>query len=229
MKQAMGWWWPDHEEHLLEWMRNPKTAHVINDRQAYQGIKQLAVVRHCKHFRTAVDVGAHVGLWSYNLAHWFQNVVAFEPVEDHRECWRRNLADAENVTLYPVALGAVEGTVDIAVTKGSSGDSKVSGKGSILLKRLDSYKLQDVDLIKIDCEGYEENVLMGAVGTINYCRPVIIVEQKRDMATRFGLKPKGAVDFLRKLKYRQAEEIGGDHIMVPLAYDFSRFLSRPPL
>jgi len=58
-------------------------------------------------------------------------------------------------------------------------------------------------------------VLRGAAKTIEHWKPVIIVEQKRDMATRFGLQPLGAVEFLKGLGYKQAVELGGDFIMVP--------------
>jgi hypothetical protein len=99
--------------------------------------------------------------------------------------------------------------------EGSSGNTQVRGKGEIPMQTLDSFGFTVVDLIKVDCEGYEENVLRGAEATIVTCKPVICVEQKRDMATRFGLKPQGAVEFLKSLGYRVAEEIGGDYIMVP--------------
>ena len=59
-------------------------------------------------------------------------------------------------------------------------------------------------------------MLRGAVETIERDRPVIIVEQKRDMATsRFGLEPLGAVKFLQSLGYKVAQEISGDYLMVP--------------
>jgi FkbM family methyltransferase len=216
MKQTMGWWFPDHEQHLIEWMRNPKTAVEINGRRAYQGSKQLVALQHCRQTRVAVDVGAHVGLWSFNLAHAFQFVAAFEPVAEHRDCFALNVPrDRAAVVLHSCALGAVEGSVKIAVAPGSSGDSRVAGDGDIPMKRLDSFKLTDVDLLKIDCEGYEENVVDGAHETIMLCRPVIVVEQKRDMANRFGLKPQGAVSLLKRWGYKVAEEISGDYIMVP--------------
>src|SRR5207253_8255033 len=52
--------------------------------------------------RLAVDVGAHVGFWSYYLVLAFRNVHAFEPSE-HR-----------------VALGEAEGRVELAVVCGNS-------------------------------------------------------------------------------------------------------------
>jgi FkbM family methyltransferase len=212
VKQALGWYWPDHEVHLLDWMRNANPP-VINGRAAYQGTKQLAALKHCKSFRTAVDIGAHIGLWSYNLTQQFERVEAFEPVAAHRECFNANVK-AGNVMLYGYALGALPGKVSIATTKGSSGDSKVAPGDDVEMRTLDSFQFADVDFIKVDCEGFEENVLVGACDTILRCHPTIIVEQKRLMATQFGLKPQGAVSTLKGLGYKVAQELSGDYICV---------------
>lgn len=212
MKQAHGWAWPDHEMHLIDWITTQKPP-VVNGRLAYQGLKQLAVKKHCRQFRTAVDVGAHVGLWAYNLAHWFKQVKAFEPVDEHRKCFIENTIGQANITLHPCALGAIEGSVNIATTHGSSGDSRVQGEGDIPMHRLDSFGLQSVDLIKIDVEGLEEGVILGALDTIVRCHPTIIVEQKRDFALRFGLEPQGALKVLHKLGYKTVTELGGDFIL----------------
>jgi FkbM family methyltransferase len=214
VKTAEGWHWPDHEVHLIDWLIKAPPV-KLNGRLAYQGKKQVATMLQCKKFRTAVDVGAHVGLWSFNLAKKFEHVHAFEPVAAHRECFAVNAPDA-NITLHPVALGAHEGEVAVDTTPGSSGDSRVStGKGNIPLKTLDSFALEDVDLIKIDVEGMEESIVIGAGETIRRWKPVIIVEQKRDFATRFGLQPLGAVKLLQKAGYRVVQELSGDFIMVP--------------
>jgi FkbM family methyltransferase len=218
MKHVDGWYWPDAEKHLIEWMANPRHRMQINGRSAYQGKKQLAalaaVASRKDQLRTAIDVGGHVGLWSYNLAPAFQNVHAFEPVDYLRECFKRNV-EAPNVMLHPMALGADAGSVSMHTTADSTGDSWVKGEGDILMLTLDGLGMFDVDLIKIDCEGYEENVLRGAEQTIRRDMPVIIVEQKRDMASRFGLQPLGAVKFLQSLGYRVEQDLGGDFLMVP--------------
>lgn len=240
MKQADGWFWPDQEQHLLDWLANPKGRMILNGRPAYQGKKQAAALAlvpapYGKR-RTAVDVGGHIGLWSYNLAHWFEKVDAFEPVALHRQCFVHNVFPAnavesfgleakalsgdgyvavDHVKLHPFALGDREDMISIHTADTSTGDSWVHGKGTIPMRTLDSFGLNDVDFIKIDCEGYEEFVLRGAETLIETWRPVVVVEQKRDMATRFGLKPLGAVQFLVKRGYRTAQEISGDFIMVP--------------
>lgn len=211
---------------MLEWMATPKNRRVINGRPAYQGKKQEIVRQVCTdltHMRTAIDVGAHIGLWSWNLSHWFKAVHAFEPVAEHRECFMQNLTlapSAADVSLHGFAVGREAGSVNIRVNPTSTGDSWVKGEGDIPMVTLDGaavdHSISEVDLIKIDCEGFEENVIRGAERMISRWKPVIIVEQKRDMATKFGLQPLGAVEVLKKRHgYRQAFEIGGDYIMVP--------------
>jgi FkbM family methyltransferase len=217
MKQVLGWWFPDHEAHLPMWMADRKNTQVLNGRQAYQGKKQLAALAHVKQHRVAVDVGSHVGLWSYNLAHVFGTVLAFEPVAEHRACFEKNmLGVGQYVHLHAMALGATEGNVAMHTETGSSGNTTVTGAGDIPLRTLDNFDLEVVDFMKLDCEGYEENVLRGAEATIARCKPsCIVVEQKRDHAARMGLKTLGAVTFLQSLGYVTAEEISGDYIMVP--------------
>ena len=84
------------------------------------------------------------------------------------------------------------------------------------MRTLDSYGFENVDFITVDCEGYEENVLRGAAYAIDAWRPIIMVEQKRDMASeRFGLEKLGAVTFLLERGYTVAAELSGDYLMVP--------------
>lgn len=214
MKETHGWLWPDHEQHMIKWMDSPKNRIKMNGRWSYQGVKQKLVLRFCKSFDTAIDVGGHVGLWSYNFAHAFKQVHAFEPVSAHRECFEKNVQQP-NVTLHPCALGVEPGSVGIATEEGSSGNSTVISKGDIPMCTLDSFEFQNVSVIKADCEGFEENVMRGGEQTILKYKPTIIVEQKRDMTLRFGLPKLGAVDYLRSLGYEVVQEYSGDFIMNP--------------
>lgn len=218
MKHVMGWWFPDHEKHLPEWLAHPKNRdNVMHGRVAYQGVKQAAALALCARRRVAIDVGGHVGLWSYNLAHEFGQVHAFEPVAEHRECFHRNVPPDEfkNVHLRAMALGDQPGNVHMVTETGSSGNTQVGGKGGdVLMERLDTLGLKDVDLIKIDTEGFEELVLRGGEQTIKDCRPVVVVEQKGTMAARFGLPTLGAVKLLQSWGYKVAKEISGDYLMV---------------
>lgn len=215
MKKIDGWFFPDGETHLPKWMANPKVRMELNGRSSYQGQKQYAAMQMCTQFRTAVDVGAHVGLWSYNLAHMFNLVEAFEPVAAHRECFEANMVAIPNVRLTPCALGDKEGMVSIRTEPTSSGDSRVDGPGDIPMKMLDSFHLANVDLLKIDCEGTELFVLRGAEELLARQKPVVVVEQKPGHAQKYGLGERDAIPYLESLGYRVAREMAGDFFLVP--------------
>ncbi len=218
MKFVDSWWWPDGEDHMTTWMMEPKNRLIINDRPSYQGKKQLAALEHCPvdRRRTMIDAGAHIGLWSFNFAHWFKTIEAFEPVTDHRDCWAKNCGNeiGEHLDLHPYALGDREAMVHIRVNPESTGDSWVKGKGDVPMKTIDSFGFTDVDLIKVDAEGYEEFIMRGGEQTLITWKPTVIVEQKRTMAEKFGLRPMGAVKYLISLGYKVVQEIGGDYILI---------------
>lgn len=217
MKSFQGIWFPDHETHLQQWMA--KAGEIVDGKGTYQIKKLRTAVGLCEQRRVAVDVGGHVGLWSMQLKKMFMRVHAFEPVAAHRECFVKNVIDTagmgEDPILHEVALGEKEGSVSIHTTNTSSGDSWVKGDGDIPMITLDSLALEEVDFMKLDCEGYELFALRGAVDTIARCKPVIIVEQKPGRAQKFGLPETGAVTFLQGLGYKLAKEMSGDYLMVP--------------
>lgn len=213
MKQAHGWYLPDHEHHLVEHMAHPKNVReVVDGRVMYQARKQRSAYAHCTQFRTAVDIGGHCGLHSFYLASRFVTVHAFEPVAAHRECFAQNVV-APNVTLHACALGEADGSIAIHTSNGSSGDSWIDGEGDIPLRRLDDFDLQDVDYIKADCEGGELAALRGAEATLKRWHPCVMVEQKPGRAQKFGLKETEAVDYLRSLGAVLRKEISGDFIL----------------
>ncbi len=217
MKQFQGVWFPDHETHLQDWMA--KAGEIVDGRGTYQIKKLRTAVGLCKQRRVAVDVGGHVGLWSMQLMKMFERVHAFEPVVAHRECFVKNVIEyaiaGQDPILHEVALGEKEGSVSIHTTNTSSGDSWVKGEGDIPMITLDSLALDEVDFMKLDCEGYELFALRGAADTIARCRPVIIVEQKPGRAQKFNLPETGAVTFLQDLGYKLVKEMSGDYLMVP--------------
>ena len=196
-------------------MQNPRNKVEVDGKLSYQWKKQQEAMKWVRNWRTAVDVGAHVGLWSMHLVKRFQIVHAFEPVAEHRECFAKNIPKHTGETvLYPYALGEVEGACSIEVPYTSSGGSHVSGSGKIPIKRLDDFDLQEVDFLKIDCEGYEDLVLKGARETLLTWMPCVIVEQKpHKLSENFGIKGTPAVDYLKSLGAIVRAEMSGDYVM----------------
>jgi len=192
MKQVGTWWMPADETHL---------EHYLAAREGeYQQEHRAISLSFCRQRRVALDVGAHIGLWSRELAQTFVQVHAFEPLADFRACFLRNVT-ATNVTLHGFALGRTAGRAAMRVTADNSGASHIAavGDGEVEVRPLDALALPVVDYVKIDVEGFELFVLEGARETLRRCRPVIILEQKAHSATHFGVGQHAALEYLKSL------------------------------
>lgn len=212
MKQIRGIWFPDSDTHFAgQLARNP----LVADRGTYQYRKYEAALPHVRGRFHAVDIGAHVGLWSRVMALDFSNVTAFEPLADHVACFERNVTDA-HVRLHAVALAEKSGEVRVAPAGDNSGNAAVGDEGETVKARtLDSFRLRDIDLIKIDVEGFEVPVILGGEKTLKREKPAIIVEQKANgSAERYGRSPLDAVELLKSWGAGVVHEIGGDFLLV---------------
>lgn len=212
------WYLPDGERHLQSWMNS--VGRRVDGRLTYQFHKYEAALQFVPVRNVAVDVGAHVGLWSYFMARDFASVVAFEPMKAHADCWVENMAGHGNATLHRVALGETVKMVALSTRRAdSSGDTGVDLHGGNAISRqcrLDDFDLDRVDFIKVDCEGYELFVLRGAGETIRRCKPVIVVEQKPHTGgpARYGIGETAAVTFLQSLGMKEmTKPMSGDWIM----------------
>lgn len=215
-KRVKGTWLPDHEQQLIDLLAADGT---------YQISKLNAGLASTEQFRRAVDVGAHVGTWSRVLARSFAVVDAFEPIGSHAECFRLNMVEHPNVTLHEFALGNHAGMIDLMPHRSSSAKSRVATADPTIKKHkydrdvqaairtLDSFELENVDFLKIDCEGFEYFVLRGGEQTIKRDRPCIIVEQKAGNGSKYGLGDYDAITLLRSWGAAIVEEINGDFIM----------------
>ena len=225
-------WMPETEVHFLEIMGPESKRHQVRDgKWTYQVHKLDAAMQYVRKRRVCVDIGAHVGLWSMWLVKAFEHVHAFEPVPLHADLFERNIT-AANVTLYRRALGASTGTATMTVPPDSTGHAHVT-QGSrphinragnlpnsswqrtdpVRMDTLDSFGFQNVDLIKIDVEGYELPVIQGAIETLQRCRPIVVIEQKNNDSTVYGGRANEASERLCKLGARELKVISGDYIM----------------
>ena len=208
-RSVYGWLLPKTDRHFPQYLAS---APKVEGRRMYQPQHIQATLEICRARRLAVDVGAHVGFWSYYLALAFQSVHAFEPADLFAFCFERNVR-AKNVVLHRVALGEEEASVRIETVADNTGATHVvpAAQGSVRMRRLDDYKLENVDLLKVDVEGYERHVLAGARETLGRCKPVVIVEQK-DFASRYGEERFAAADLLRSLGDEQLGQVVQDLI-----------------
>ncbi len=134
----------------------------------------------------AIDIGAHVGIWSQRLSKDFQNVICFEPLFKHIECHVRNCTDLNNIRLITCALSNTESTLPMTTKNSNSGQSSLVAEMfprtknrrvvNVNTKTLDSFNFPKIDFIKIDVEGWEKQVLLGARKTIDKYRPKMYIE-----------------------------------------------------
>lgn len=131
-----------------------------------------------------VEVGAHIGSHTVSLARLvgrWGRVYAFEPQRKiFRELYHNlGLNGLANVVPLRFAIGAGETRI-VEMNPATSGNEGGTGVGAggdrAELRSLDSFGFDRVSLLKIDVEGYENEVLAGAGDTIRRNRPVILLE-----------------------------------------------------
>lgn len=212
MYQAHGWWFPDQDTHFAEMISKNITR---GKKPVYQEPVRLRSISHCKKFDLALDIGANVGLWSRDLCGRFQRVVAFEPVADFRSCLRKNVI-GPNLEIRDCALGSVNAMIDMIITAGNTGhthvDTQSIGRGTIPMHRLDDLGIQHIDYIKIDCEGYESEILLGGRDTILSSKPVMVIEHKKHQDVGHT-NTSGAIDLCLGWGARIVDRVRNDIIL----------------
>jgi FkbM family methyltransferase len=168
----------------------------------------------------AIDVGANIGNHTVYLSAYLADlVVALEPVPENYRLLQHNLAanDLTSVVALPVAAGSRAETAVIHRPPGwerNAGSIQVRAGGrlrrdenaqTVEVRTVDDIVAEQVDrigdmpitLLKVDVEGNEHAVLLGAARTIETFRPVIAAELVHDFTFnavnahlgRFGYRP----------------------------------------
>lgn len=166
--------------------------------------------RLCSRDRWSVDVGANTGVYSWHMARWSAGVTAFEPQPALARMLER--AFGGRVAVERVALSDTPGeaVLRVPVDRHQDGRATIEPQNDLARltvrelvvprRRLDSYRLPPVGLIKIDVEGHELAVLSGASGILRRDRPSLIIEAEdrhrpgafdsiRDYLRGFGYRP----------------------------------------
>jgi FkbM family methyltransferase len=169
---------------------------------------QAARVRH----GTAVDVGAHFGLISVPLARRFDRVLSFEPNGFNASLLRANAAlnSRANIECYEEALFSHATRVSLAPDDKQEIPVPLTPEGALNIRAavnlgaysfhpggaglyprdartLDSFCLEDLAFLKVDTQGADGEVLMGAMQTIARCRPWVLFEWEEHLSAGFSV------------------------------------------
>ena len=151
-----------------------------------------------------VDVGAQIGKYSVSVGRQLQTsgrVIAIEPEPDNFAALERNIAENQltNVTPLNVACGATRGEATLYRDSRETILHSLKGDGpgiTVPVRPLDelleAQGLAQVQLLKVDAEGVECDVLIGALETLRRSPEVRIVIEANDAAP---------LDFLRDLGF----------------------------
>ena len=212
-KFVYGWWIPKEDQHFESYFSQ---SIQVGDKRLYQPQHIDRCFHHIKNRKnTAIDIGGHCGFWSFYLGKNFKKVYAFEPVEIFRECFKKNIPH-DNVELLPIAVGNENSFVSMNVVLEDTGTTHISSKKDesnlVELKKLDDYKYNNVDFIKIDVEGFENQVVLGAKETLIRNKPIIIVEQK-GFSNRYKETQFEAIDTLKSYGAKVIDQVVKDYIL----------------
>lgn len=142
-------------------------------------------------YGTVLDVGANIGMTTLLHSRLADQVHAFEPSPTTFALLEENVATAarDNVVLHNFGLGQAPGAFELTYSPNNRSGAYVSDKvkaseghttETIRIETMDAFVAcggaREVDVIKVDVEGFELNVLRGGADTLARYRPAVVLE-----------------------------------------------------
>jgi FkbM family methyltransferase len=191
IEKINGFWVPSNDVHIEDWKKN-------KDFTQSKCLEKF--INYCENkslkFNHVLDIGAWVGTWTMKINSFCGRVIAFEPDPLHYECLVKNVPD--NVETHQLAVGNDSKMISLSQDDFTQA-KRVLGAGTIPMVTIDSLNLDDVDLIKIDVEGYEMEVLKGAENTLKNVDYLMI--ELNNNAKKYGSSNLEIEKHLRKSGY----------------------------
>lgn len=173
---------------------------------------------------TVIDVGANIGLISMRSAIRAKNgaVYSFEPYGKTYERleYHRKLNDFRNIFTYNIGLGSTDEEVAFDTDfQGNPGMFRVNRHAAaettrIKVMTLDKFvsenRLQQINAIKIDVEGYETEVLKGAGKVLSEFKPLLFVELDDNNLKDQGSSAKELIGLITSYGYAIRHAVTGE-------------------
>ncbi|EMH3578650.1 FkbM family methyltransferase [Campylobacter lari] len=144
-----------------------------------------------------LDIGANIGNHSiyWSLISNVKAIYSFEPIKNTFDILQKNIYInniKDKIQIFNIALGKENSYADIKfydsnnigatqITQKNPSHPSAANVQNIQIVKLDefinsNFQYEKIDMIKIDVEGFENNVLAGAVNTIEKYHPTIVIE-----------------------------------------------------
>lgn len=197
--------------------------------------------------RVFLDVGANIGYFSFLVKQISPQaqVYSFEPLPQNIDSYKKNreLNHFTDMSLQETCVADKSGETEFLIPPGEeSGWGRMAHRDLFSGEKirrtvitLDQFcrdqKIDKVDLIKIDVEGYEFKVLQGAVDVIESHRPRVCIELNEPCLLDTGTSSQEIFAFFKKRNYQLHaldKKKGLVFVEAPLAnYRFLNYFALP--
>lgn len=181
------------------------------------------------------DVGANIGKTAQCYAEYFPSaeIYSFEPIKGTFAELQINTKKNPNIRSYQFAFGSAIGSTEVELQKSPLWNSlrntnpyPIGVTETVQVKTIDSFlqkeSIPNIDLLKIDTEGYEIEVLKGAQNFLNATRNCYIYVE-----TTFSKNDREHAFFLEI--FNQIYDLGFRFVGI-YDHDYNSFApARPPL
>src|SRR5690606_31036162 len=148
---------------------------------------------------TFIDVGGHIGRYSTLMAKQNWNVFAFEPIKNNYDILCENLNYnncSKNAIVYNLGLGNENIEKTIYFNEKEMGEASLiqqdeqNQQTKIKIVKFDDFmKLKNFEkfiIVKIDVEGFENEVLTGMKNFLKTYKPIIVLELWKDNSDKIS-------------------------------------------
>ncbi len=184
----------------LTWLWRPRTDDYTAFSEKHEPLVTKLMANQFRNGEVFLDIGSHVGRYAVRASREGMKVHAWEPNPYNRFGLMENLRmNNLRARVHAEALGETEGFVSFQ-DRGARSHVTKSGGRKVKVKRLDSYDIPEVDLVKIDTQGFELPILAGARRTLSRYHPRVLLELHTSVVRDSREK---CVDLLRALGYSE--------------------------
>jgi FkbM family methyltransferase len=175
--------------------------------------------------RTILDIGAHIGTTMLPYSRIFKTVYGFEPNKESYDLCVKNISHNNVKNCYVENCAILnKKTFGIPIQHHTCNTGcfyfkeDTSNINSVPSKILDEdERLVDVDFIKIDTEGAEYYVILGAIDIIKKYKPLICAEINGLSERNFGIPKMILIELLKSLGY---DNLSGTDFFMHNEYKF---------
>jgi len=202
VENRRGWLWPKADKFCWKYMRKwPDIPELLSKHVVKKG--------------AVLQAGGNCGFYACKYAELYRRVYTVEPDPVNFHCLLENTRRHGHVWPYRAALGETGDMISLELPHQKNvGTYFVKGKGDIPQITIDGMKIQYLDLIHLDIEGYELFALKGAVKTLEHCQPTVAIEYNK-LANKFGYDLNDLDNWFAEMNYKKAAQYDNDIVYVP--------------